>query len=223
MANLATVYATDADAFVWAGYDFLTICPRHQLLAQATDGAFTAGGFTLTSVSAGFVVAGVKTGMVCQLTDPKSTLPGNVADFLEVDSLTATTLVLKRVHMATGQGKPPYSAITANVSYKIATLYPQIEEASYDLNERFGLNREGRGPSELDDLRQLRRACLSIVLRDAYSQAARMLGQPTDDFSAKADRYDRMASDMLAKLSLRWAPENSSYPPTNVFSTRISR
>ena len=222
MALLDTVYATDEDLFVRAGYDLALITPRHQAVAQAADGVLDGGDFVLTSASSDFTTAGVRAGMILQVTDPRSSLPSGIADALAIESVGVTTLTLRRVGLAAGEGKPPYAEDTAGIGFRIQTLRPQIEECSYDLNERLGLNARRFTAANLDDVRQIRRACVAMVLKDAYTAASRMAGQAADDFAAKGKMFADELSDRMARLNVRWLQPQGEVS-VNIGSTRLSR
>lgn len=221
MALLSTTYATDEDLFIRAGYDLTTLTPRHQVVAVGADGAIDGGDFVLTSAGSDFATSGVVPGMVLQLLDPRQNLPGGVADILAVEAAGVTTLTLRRVGFAPGEGRPPYADDTAGISFRVATLAPQVEECSYRINERCGLNRSGRAPAGLDDLRQLRSACVAMALRNLYTMAMRQAGQANDDFKAKADLYRDECSELMAALVLRWT--DTAVAPTQVGFGRLSR
>jgi hypothetical protein len=133
-------------------------------------------------------------------------------------------MTLRRLGMPTGVGLPVAPAVgyTA-VSFAVETLGPQIEDASDEINRRFGIDPASslRGPSAIYDLRELREACMLTVLLRKYTGDVR-----TKDgaFTLKIKELTRERDDSFARLQIRWgeAPD-APPPPLPVFGTRVGR
>lgn len=219
--SLATVYATDENLAVRAPGDFQALCPDWQVLARGADGAFSSGApWVLTSTGTDFGAQGVAAGMVVALTGPKAAFRGS-GELLAVESVAGSSVTLRRVGALAGTGLPPGAGGLSGVTFQVATLGPQIEEASFDLNRRFNIDPAipGRAPADVYDLRDLRQATVLTVLRSRYQADQR--GE-RGDWPRKAAAMDQELSEVLARLSIRWshAPDNRT---TNWFSTRIVR
>ncbi len=217
------VYATDEDVAVRAGGDFITLCPPWQQMAQGADGAFLAGApWTLTSASVDFQSNGVSPNQVVWLTQPKSQFPGGGA-LLAIDSISGNSLNLRRLHQDLGIGQPPGPpAGLAGVAFAINTLGPQIEEASFDLKRRFGIDETefARSSSWIYDLRDLRIATVLQVLHDRYTAEVR---SDKGDFALKVVRIHEQLDEVLSRVQVRWGPLGNSASPTTLFSCKVTR
>jgi hypothetical protein len=222
-AQLTTVYATDENIAVRASGDFAMLCPDWQKLAFGTDGTFAAGSpWVLTSASVNFTAAGVSAQHVVLLSKPSTAFKGS-GELLAVQSATDNAITLRRLGGSLNAGQPPAQAAgLTGVEFLIATLDPQIEEASFDLNRRFLIdpNLAGRTPSDIYDLRDLRQACVLTVLAQRY--AAEVRGSQ-GDFALKLAQVRQELSEVLPRLQLRWGPSGLDTPSTNWFSTRLVR
>ena len=76
------------------------------------------------------------------------------------------------------------------VEFLIATLDPQVEEASFDLNRRFWIdpNIAGRTPGDVYDLRDLRQACVLTVLAQRYASETREIRVTSLSSSPRSNR-----------------------------------
>jgi hypothetical protein len=222
-AQLSTVYATDENIAIRASGDFAVLCPDWQKLAYGTDGAFLADGpWVLNSASVNFAAAGVTAQHVVLLRKPSTSFRGS-GELLAVDSATSSTVVLRRLGSALNVGQPPAPAAgLAGVEFLIATLDPQIEEASFELNRKLMIDPSiaGRAPSDVYDLRDLRQACVLTVLAQRY--AAEVRGNQ-GDFALKLAQARQELTELFARLQLRWGPTGTDACATNWFSTRIVR
>jgi hypothetical protein len=220
---LAVTYAADENIAIYASGDFAMLCPDWQKLAYGTDGAFNTGApWLLTSASVNFAAAGVTGQHVVLLRKPASVFKGS-GELLAVDSATNQGVVLRRLGAGLNTGQPPGPpAGVTGVEFLIATLDPQIEEASFDLNRRFWIdpNIAGRTPGDIYDLRDLRQACVLTVLAQRY--AAETRGNQ-GDFALKLTQVKQDLSEVLARLTLRWGQSGTDRNSTNWFSTRIVR
>ena len=221
--RLATVYATDENLAIRASGDFAVLCPDWQKLAYGTDGAFAAGSpWVLTSASVNFVSAGVTAQHVVLLRKPATAFKGS-GELLAVDSASPAGLTLRRLGSGLNLGQPPAPAAgLTDVEFVIASLDPQIEEASFDLNRRFGIdpNVAGRSPGDVYDLRDLRQACVLTVLAQRYAAETR---GDHGDFALKLTQVKQELSEVLARLTLRWGGSGTDRQSTNWFSTRLVR
>lgn len=226
---LSLVYATDEDIVIRAGADFVHICPPDQTIAKGVDGVFGVGNrWLLTSTSTDWIGQGVAAGMVAQL-NHKGTFTGT--ELLPIDSVSSGGATLRRRGQASGIGfaPGPIAGVTG-VSFLVASLYPQIEDASYDLNRRFGVDERlpTRSPASFYDVREARQACVLTVLRRQYLAMARLAGDKSDDLYAKAQAYSQELDDTLARLVIHWQNLTgwglaSVEPVTSRFGMRMSR
>ncbi len=223
MTQLSVTYATDESIAIRASGDFAMLCPDWQKLASGVDGVFTAASpWLLSSASVDFAAAGVAAGHVVLLRKPAPVFKGS-GELLAVDSASGQGVVLRRLGAALNMGQPPGpSAGVTGVEFLLATLDPQIEEACFDLNRRFGIdpNVAGRTPGDVYDLRDLRQACVLTVLMQRYAAETR---GSQGDFALKLAQVRQELSEVLARLTLRWGQSGTDRNSTNWFSTRIVR
>ena len=181
MSNLpeqtAPVYATDEDIAVRAGGDFITLCPGWQQMAYGTDGFFSSGNpWVLNSTQTNFAANNVAPNQVVWLSQPKTQYPGGGA-LLAIDSVSGTSITLRRLHKDLLVGQPPAPAAgLTNVTFTINTLDPQTEEAVFEIKRRFGIDEnivDRASSSWIYDLRDLRMATVLTVLLARYTQETR--------------------------------------------------
>lgn len=228
MSLLTTVYATDEDVALRASADFGLVCPKDQVIAAGTDGVFDpTSRWTLASPSVNFSQQGVAPGQIVQLLGPTSTFrpPG---DMLVVDTVSPQFITLRRKGQSAGVGQPPGTMTGATgVEFLIATLGPQIEIASYDLNRRFGIDDliAGRRLSDLYDAREVREAVVLTVLRQRYRDLSRDGDASHDALAAKSEAMQSELETLLARAVVHWngSPGGESTSNTNRFSTRLER
>ena len=221
-SQLTTVYATDESIAIKAASDYDALCPPGQTLARGSDGVFASGTpWVLTSASIDFEDQGVGVNDVVLLTTPKTLFPGS-GEFLAVESASGGSLTLRRVGEAAGVGQPPGIGGATGVTFEIETFYPQIEEASFDLNRRYGIDPAvtGRAPSDLYDLRDLRLATVCKVLRDRYTAESR---DSRSDFARKAKAMDDELTQVMSRLSVRWAASATAPQSAGWFGMMIVR
>lgn len=221
--RLSTLYASDEDVAVRATGDFAILAPAWQKAAQGTDGAFAPGSpWTLVSESVDFSAAGVHDGHVVQLRKPATAFKG-AGELFAVARAAGGSLTLRRIGSAEGLGAAPAPASgLTGVEFLIATLDPQIDEASFELNRRFNIDPllPGRTPADLRDLRELRQACVLSVLVQRYAAETR---GGEGDFALKLQHTRTEHSEALARLELRWGSGPSDRSSSSYFSTRIVR
>ncbi len=220
--RLSIVYASDEDVAVRATGDFAVLAPDWQKAAFGIDGSFAAGDpWTLASATVDFEAAGVRPGHVVSLRKPNTIFKG-AGELLAVASAAGKALTLRRIGARVGEGSPPAPlAGVSGVEFHITTLAPQIEEASFELNRRFGIDPRvpGRSPDSLLDRRELRAACVLTVLAQRYSAETR---GGEGDFPLKITRVHQELSESLARLEVRWKSAMGS-GSSSMFSTRIER
>lgn len=222
-AFLSTVYATDENIAIRASGDFVPLCPDWQKLAQAGDGQFAAGSpWVLTSPTVNFEAAGVTSQHVILLRRPNTVFRGS-GELLAVDSASGNSVSLRRIGNTAGGGQPPSPpGGVSGVDFLIATLDPQGEEATFDLNRRFGIDPDvaGRAPADIHDLRDLRQACVLTVLAQRYAAETR---GDQGDFALKLNVVRQELAEVLARLQIRWGTSGQDTNSTTWFSTRIVR
>jgi hypothetical protein len=233
---LPTLYCTDEHIAIRCGPDFTSLLPDSQLLAWGNDGVFGAlDSWTLTSVSTDFDVqlspiwyhqsTGLtdRIGYVCWLRRPQSAFPAG-GHLMGIAATDGSSLTLRRVGMAVNQGQAPSPAAgLLGVSFNVATFRPQIEEATYDLNQQYSIDDAVlmRSPTYMTDMRVLRRACVCKVLLDRYSDASRV---GTGDYGYKVDLLKAELGGLQDTLEVRWGPQGqNSIPPSSIFTTRLVR
>lgn len=220
--RLTTLYADDEDVAVHAPGDFAVLAPAWQKIAQGVDGVFAPGpAWTLASAASDFEAAGARPGHVIQLRKPSTIFKG-AGELFAVEGAAGGSLTIRRVGMPAGVGAPPAPASgLSGVEFVVATLAPQIEEASFDLNRLFAIDplAPGRTPSDLHDVRELRRACVLGVLVRRYAAESR---GADGDFAQKLRQARIDLSEVLARLELRWGSADVR-PSSSIFSTRIVR
>lgn len=222
MARLATTYALDEDVAVRTPDDYATLCPSSNRLAYGADGVFLIGApWVLTSATINFEANGVASGCVVAISGGTPRYRGS-GELLAIDSATAGVLVLRRLGLALAVGQPPGVGGVTGVTFEVGTFAPQIEEQSFDLNRRYGIDPGfgGREPGDAYDLRELRRLCVLEVLYDRYTSANRT---STGDWKLKIDQIGMELAELRARTSLRWGPRGDSVPPVSPFGTRITR
>jgi hypothetical protein len=216
-------YCTDEDILVRASGDFVTLAPSWQRMAAGTDGVFAAGiPWVLNSASVNFGTNGVKPNQVICLTGPKSSYPGG-GDLLAIDSVSGTAITLRRPHKDLNIGMPPGPAAgLTGVSFSITTFDPQIEEASFDIKRRFGIdeNITFRDSSWVYDLRDLRMATVLTVLYDRYTAELR---SDRGDWVRKMGHIRNLRDEVIDRVQVRWGPLGNSAEATGIFSQRVSR
>ena len=223
-AQTSPVYATDEDIFVKASGDFMTLAPSWQCMAKGTDGVFRFrdAPWVLTSSTINFATNGVSPNQVVALTAPKSQYPGG-GDLLAIDSVSGNSITLRRPHKDLNVGMPPAPAAgLTGVTFTVTTFDPQIEEASFDIKRRFGIdeNITFRDSTWIYDLRDLRMIVVLTVLYDRYTAELR---SDRGDWVRKMGHIRNMRDEILDRVQVRWGPYGNSAEPSTVFSCKISR
>lgn len=216
------LYADDEDMLIAASGDYAQLCPAGQTLAKGTDGAFGAaagGSWILSSASTNFETRAVAAGHVLQLITPYDSF--ETPDFLIVSSVSGTTVTLRRPGLAAGVGQPPGPiAGLTNVEFRVATLQPQVETATYELNQLFVLDgSSGRTFENLTDSRQAQHACIALVLADIYLAQSRS-SENKDDYAAKAKTWRARYDQSVGSARLKF---NATRAGAQISPTRQSR
>lgn len=217
-SQINSILATDESVLVRAGGDYGVLCPNWQKSAFGTDGVLS--GWTLTSTAVNFATNGVAANQVILLNKPTTAFPGN-GEWLAVESVADNVLTLRRPGQQASIGQPPPAV--ANVQFAVLTLGPQIEEASFDLYQRFSLddNDPCRAPTNAYDLRVLRKACVLNVLCARYLEEAR---DKQGDFWGKYNEIKREYADALEVVRVRWGTSLvESQPSTSIFGMCLER
>lgn len=223
------IYATDEDIALRASADFAILCPRDQTLAAGLDGVFDPSDrWSLQSASVNFTAQGVLPGQVVQLLGPSSAFraPG---DGLIVVASNGHVVTLRRKGQPAGAGQPPAPASgLVAVEFLIATLAPQIQGASVEVNLRVGVSAliPGRTAADLFDPIELRDAVVLTTLQRQYRDMSREAnGANLDALAAKALAVRSDLDDLLARTIIHWktAAGPIADVPSMPFSARISR
>lgn len=221
-AQLATVYCTDEDVAVRACGNFPQLAPAWQTLAKGTDGAFsTLDPWTLTSVTVDFAACGISAGHVVVL--KKTGTFSASGDQFAVAAASGNSLTLRRVGKGAGVGQPPAPAGgLSGVTFSCATMDPQIEDASYEVNQEMGIDPGtlAKTPGDLYDLRQLRQLTVLTVLERVYADNVQ---GPNTAFALQYKQVCDALDRLRAKAVVGWGAHGLGRNPTTVFSGRTSR
>lgn len=228
--RLATVYATDEQIAIRAAGDYSLLAPEDQAIAAGTDGVISSGDlWTLSSTAVNFETQGLAVGNVVTLKhNTNRTAYGPSGDRFAVDSVSGSTVTLKRLGQASGVGQPaaPTAGLTS-IIFNAVTFYPQTEDASWQINRRYGIDENsliGKTPADLADQRDLRTLCVLTVLHGLYVAKARGGNAQGAEWWQKAKAIKDDMDRVEARISIRWgaqdAPTRSS---STMFSGRIGR
>jgi hypothetical protein len=225
MSYLATVYCCDEDVAIRAPGDFRDLIPDGATLAAGSDGAFApTDRWTLNSPTADFTAQGVRPGHVCQLLRPTASF-GDEGELLAVQAVAGPSLTLRRLGQPAGIGQPPAPAAgLGGVRFLVASLDPQIEEASYDLNQRYAIDEAipDSAPALLARERELRQLCVLTVLARQYQAESR---EKDDTYARKGTDLEAERQGMLSRVQVHWdRPPGETLPEVaSVFGTRVER
>lgn len=215
------VFATDEDVLLRAPGDFTLLCPRDQVLARGTDGTLVAS-WNLQSAAVDFPSRGVRPGHVVQLLAPGSS--GQAPARLYVlDSVSPGSVILRVQGQSSGEGEPPSPSNSATrTDFLIATLAPQIADATASLDARFRLS-EVVNPSA-DVLTEIKAVVVLTVLERRYREIGHCAGEQADALLKRAQSLAVERDERLARLAIRLdAATNPSSPPRGPWGTRLSR
>lgn len=226
---LETVYCTDEAIAIRCGSDHVVLTPAANAIAEGVDGVFEPSDrWTLNSASVDFEAQEVEPGAVILLTDGKGGADGKdrikgSGTVLIVESIVGNAAALRRIGMKPGAGQPPAPATgLSEVEFRVATLRPQIEMASDEINRRFGIDptRASRSPDWIYDLRELEEATILTVLLRQYTVDART---KDGDFPLKIREIKQALDECLARLQVKWGPRGDDGAPANKFGMRLVR
>lgn len=222
------VWATDEEVAIRATGDYVTLAPAWQLLAYGTDGYFQSGAqWTLNSASNAFNVQGVAAQNVVWIEGPPPYYRGG-GQLLAVDTVMGNAIGLRRVGQQLNVGFPagPPEGVTG-VTFKILTLGPQIEEATYTLKDRFMIDEAVafRASSWMyvgvEDLyRVVRRSVVLQVLYDRYLAEART---ERGDFEMKRMVIQEELKANLMRIQIKFGTYGNSAEPAHLMGTKLSR
>lgn len=220
---LQVVYCTDEALAIRCSGDHVVLTPDANVIAEGDDGLILpADRWTLTSVKVDFEAQGVVSGTLIHLRDKGRKIKGSGV-VLVVESTAGKSATLRRIGMTAGVGQPPAPAEgLTDVEFKAATLAPQIEQASDEINRRFGIDPAvaSRSPEWAYDLRELEEATMLTVLHRQYMIDART---SDGDFPLKVKEIGKTLDAALARLQLKWGPRGDSQAPSSVFGMRMVR
>ena len=174
--------------------------------------------WVMGSPSVDFLANGVSSNQVIHLT--KAFKGGG--ELLAVDSVTETFATLRWPGQGLNVGHPPGFGGKVAVEFSIRSMSAQIENACFEINERFGIdpNLAMRSPASVYDLRILRDLTVYAVLYRAYANGNR---DEHGDWKLKVGQSKSDYDDALARATLRWGPKGTDQPTTTRFGTRLSR
>ncbi len=225
---MATVdpYCTDEDICLRAVDDFVRVAPDNNKLAAGNDGVLDfLDPWVLESASNDFESLGVKAGHIVHLRHAQTKVFGPNGDLFAIESVSGTSATLRRVGFAAGVGKPPCPAGgISGVEFVVRTLDPQIEDISYEINEKYAIlgYLPDREVSDLTDVRQLRALCVESTLARRFLD---MSEKPdgSDMYVMKSRYYAEKAAETERLIQLRWGPSGDADPPTGRYFGRCAR
>lgn len=230
--NTSPVYIADEHLWVRARGDYITLATASEQLAFGTDGAFAPSAqWALTSATIDFQSQGVSPRNVVWLTGTstpvKTAFPGGGRAFA-VDTVVGNTITLRLPMNNPGVGQPPAPiAGLTGVIFTINTFAALIEDVSFDIKSRFGLDEAMTYRSSswiyqgAEDLyRDLRAVVVLQVLKKAYAAELR---SNKGDWFEKLKRIECEYDGILDRVQIRFGPVGNSSESTTVFSCKISR
>jgi hypothetical protein len=213
----------DEDIAVRAMGDYPSIVPPSQLLAHATDGVFTSGNrWWLMSATADLYGAGVHAGNVAWLTRPAASF-GAQGELFAVDAVGLGGVLLRRVGRKQFVGQPPAPAAgLTGVEFRVLTFDPQIETATFEINELYGIDPTvpELSAARLTNPRQLQQLCALWVLERAYGL---QMKRREEDFALKHAQLEEELEDLRSRVVVRRGPHGSEAAPSGLYGTRIRR
>lgn len=221
---LETVYCTDEAIAIRCNSDHQVLTPAANLIAEGDDGEFEPGErWTLKSASVDFEAQGVLPGALVSVDGGSDRYFKGSGSLLVADSVDGGSVALRRIGMAAGLGQPPAPADgLSGVKFRVSTLAPQIEQASDEINRRFGVDpaQAKRSPDWIYDRRELEEATMLTVLLRQYTVDART---SDGDFPLKIREIKQALDGALARLQVKWGPRGDSQAPSSVFGMRLIR
>jgi hypothetical protein len=219
----AELYCTDEDVAIRAMGDYPAIVPASQLLAHGTDGTIAGTArWRLDSATVDFYGAGVHAGNVAWLTRPAASF-GPQGELFAVESVSLAGVLLRRLGRKQFVGQPPAPAAgLTGVEFRVLTFDPQIETATFEINELYGIDPTvpELSAARLTNPRQLQQLCALWVLERAYGAQMR---KREEDFALKHAQYEEELEDLRSRVVVRRGPHGSEAAPGGLFGTRIRR
>lgn len=231
--NTSPLFASDETLVGRLRGDFWSMATGADTLAAGTDGTFAADSqWTMTSPSVNFEAQGLQPQQVMLLT--KGTINSGGQAFtgggrwFALDSVAGNSVTLRMVNQQLGVGHPPVSTAGATaVNFLCATYQTLIEDASWDIKSRFGIDEAIYWRSSMwqyqgveDAYRDERAACVLQVMFKAFSIENR---SEKGDYFQKIARFKREYDETLERLQIRWGPLGDSEEPTTLFSAKLAR
>lgn len=215
---LDTVYATDEDVANRALADFADLAPRWNKISEGTDGVFSAlDRWTLTSATTDFEVRGVDVGHVVLLRGPQTLYKGS-GELFGVDVVNGGSLTLRRLGQASGKGQPPGPIEgVIQVDFSISTVYPTIEDVSYELNREFEITEV----SDLYSVRDLRSLAVLRTLERLYLAEAK--GGKNSEYAEKLKNVQAQIMGLSSSLAPRFGEDGNEAPPASRVNMRVVR
>ena len=204
------------------------IAPPWQMLASGNDGVFDPSSpWVMTSDSNSFSTQGVTAQNVIWLKGPNTAFKGNGL-FLAVDSASGNSVTLRQIGQQLNVGMPPGPAAgVTGVTFTIQTLYPQIEEATYVMKNRFMIDEAVAFRASFwlyqgveDPYREFRRAVVLQVLADRYLAESRT---EHGDFEMKRIAVERDLKYAMIQVNAKFGNFGNSAEPAHLMGCKISR
>ena len=163
-------FASDVDILKYEPILFGELHLQGQVLAAGTGGVLSGTTFTASGVD--FTGASVEAGGVIYLLSADGTLDCGV-EIVSVDSATQLTVSVIRADSDDDAVAPPAAT---DISYRVSTFRPQVNEAGFQLTEYFNIG-PGNPASDYDsddilDTAVLRGACTFAVISSVYAMLA---------------------------------------------------
>lgn len=228
--RLTTVYATDEHVAIRAAGDYNLLVPEDQVIASGSDGVISSGSlWNLTSATINFANQGLANGNVIKLSHQTNrSVYGPAGDRFAVESVSGSTVTLRRLGQPANVGQPAApTAGLASIIFQACTFYPQIEEASWEINRRYGIDEAsliGKTPANLADQRDLRALTVLMVLHGLYIAKARGGSAQGGEWWAKVKTVKEELDRVEGRISVRWGSQDApTHNSTTLFSGRIGR
>jgi hypothetical protein len=181
-------FSSDVDILKYEPMLFGELHLSGQVLTAGTGGVLD--GTTFAADGADFAAAQVAAGDVVYLRSADGSVDGGY-EMVSVDSATQLTVSVVRAD-SSDEAIPPAAAV--DVSYRVCTYRPQVEEVGYQLTEYFGI-KPGDTESDIsvEDILEpgaLKRASVFGVLTAVYAMLASKAGD--ENFWKKSLHYQRL-------------------------------
>ncbi len=197
-------FSNDADILKYEPILFGELHLPWQVLAAGTEGSLS--GTTFTAADADFVAAQVTASGVIYMQSGDGSIDG-AYEIVTVNSPTQLTVSVLRSDTEMDAIAPPPAS---DISYRISTFAPQINEVGFRLTEHFGI-KPGNPVSEIEvddilDANVLRQVSVFAVIASVYAMLA---GKAEDEnFWKKSLHYQKLFSG--AKERCRLAIDSDS-------------